>query len=71
MRRSTAGRIATFQSIGSWGRLKVGADFLKRCFPGSGVWVSDPTWDNHRAMFEGAGLKVNTYPYYDRAPPAA
>jgi hypothetical protein len=40
---------------------------LKRWFPGSGVWVSDPTWDNHRAMFEGAGLAVHTYPYYDAA----
>jgi aromatic-amino-acid transaminase len=45
----------------------VGADFLKRWFPDMGVWVSDPTWDNHRAMFEGAGLPVHTYPYYDAA----
>jgi len=51
--------------VGSSGGLKVGADFLKRWFPASEVWVSDPTWDNHRAMFEGAGLRVNTYPYYD------
>ncbi|MCA0244677.1 MAG: aspartate/tyrosine/aromatic aminotransferase [Proteobacteria bacterium] len=61
------GRIATLQTIGSSGGLKVGADFLKRWFPTSQVWVSDPTWDNHRAMFEGAGLVVNTYPYYDAA----
>jgi aromatic-amino-acid transaminase len=61
----TSGRIATIQSVGSSGGLKVGADFIARHFPGSGVWVSDPTWDNHRAMFEGAGLTVNTYPYYD------
>ncbi len=60
-----AGRIATVQSIGSSGSLRVGAEFLKRYFPDSGLWVSDPTWDNHRAMFEGAGLTVNTYPYYD------
>jgi aromatic-amino-acid transaminase len=60
-----AGRIATIQSVGSSGGLKVGADFLKRWFPGSGVWVSDPTWDNHRSMFEGAGLAVQSYPYYD------
>jgi len=53
--------------VGSSGGLKVGGDFLKRWFPGSAVWVSDPTWDNHRAMFEGAGLTVNTYPYYDPA----
>jgi len=62
-----SGRIATLQTVGSSGGLKVGADFLKRWFPGSAVWVSDPTWDNHRAMFEGAGVTVNTYPYYDAA----
>ena len=59
------GRIATLQTVGSSGGLKVGADFIKRWLPGSSVWVSDPTWDNHRAMFEGAGVTVNTYPYYD------
>jgi aromatic-amino-acid transaminase len=63
----TSGRIATLQTVGSSGGLKVGADFLKRWFPDSGVWVSDPTWDNHRAMFEGAGITVSTYPYYDAA----
>ncbi len=62
-----SGRVATIQSVGSSGGLKVGADFLARHFPGSAVWVSDPTWDNHRSMFEGAGLTVNTYPYYDAA----
>ena len=61
----TSGRVATIQSVGSSGGLKVGADFINRYFPGSQVWVSDPTWDNHRSMFEGAGLTVNTYPYYD------
>ena len=61
----TSGRVATIQSVGSSGGLKVGADFIARYFPGSAVWVSDPTWDNHRSMFEGAGLTVNTYPYYD------
>lgn len=61
------GRIATLQTVGSSGGLKVGADFLKRWLPDSGVWVSDPTWDNHRAMFEGAGIAVQTYPYYDPA----
>jgi aromatic-amino-acid transaminase len=60
-------RVATLQTVGSSGGLKVGADFLKRWLPGSGVWVSDPTWDNHRAMFEGAGMAVQTYPYYDAA----
>jgi aromatic-amino-acid transaminase len=63
----TSGRIVTIQSVGSSGGLKVGADFIKRWFPDSGVWVSDPTWDNHRSMFEGAGIAVRTYPYYDAA----
>jgi aromatic-amino-acid transaminase len=61
------GRIATLQTLGGSGGLKVGGDFLKRYFPDSQVWVSDPTWDNHRAMFEGAGFQVNTYPYFDAA----
>jgi aromatic-amino-acid transaminase len=60
-------RVATIQTVGSSGGLKVGADFLRRWLPGSGVWISDPSWDNHRAMFEGAGLAVRTYPYYDAA----
>ena len=63
----SSGRIATIQSVGSSGGLKVGADFIATWFKGSQVWVSDPTWDNHRSMFEGAGLTVNTYPYYDPA----
>ena len=63
----TSARVATIQSVGSSGGLKVGADFLARWLPGSEVWVSEPTWDNHRSMFEGAGLKVHTYPYYDPA----
>ena len=62
-----SGRVATIQSVGSSGGLKVGADFIATWFRGAEVWVSDPTWDNHRSMFEGAGLKVNTYPYYDPA----
>ncbi len=60
-----SGRVATLQTIGSSGGLKVGADFIRRWLPESEVWVSDPTWDNHRAMFEGAGIAVRTYPYYD------
>ena len=60
-------RVATLQTVGSSGGLTVGADFLRRWLPASEVWVSDPTWDNHRAMFEGAGIKVHTYPYYDPA----
>ena len=62
-----AGRIATIQTIGGSGALKIGADLLKRYFPTSEVWVSNPTWDNHKAMFEGAGIKVHDYPYYDAA----
>jgi aromatic-amino-acid transaminase len=61
------GRVATVQTIGSSGGLKVGADFLKTWLPESGVWVSDPTWDNHRSMFEGSGFVVRAYPYYDAA----
>ena len=59
------GRIATIQGVGSSGGLKVGADFIKRYFPDSAIYVSDPTWDNHRAVFEGSGIEVKTYPYYD------
>jgi aromatic-amino-acid transaminase len=62
-----SGRVATIQSVGSSGGLKVGADFIKRWFPRSEVWVSDPTWDNHRSMFEGAGIAVHSYPYYGAA----
>ncbi len=62
-----SGRVATLQSVGSSGGLKVGADFIARWLPGSGVWVSDPSWENHRSMFEGAGIDVSTYPYYDSA----
>ena len=62
-----SGRVATIQSVGSSGGLKVGADFIARWLPGSGVWVSDPSWENHRSMFEGAGLAVHSYPYYDTA----
>ena len=58
-------RVATIQTLGGSGALKVGADFLKRYFPDSGVWVSDPTWDNHVAIFEGAGFEVKTYPWFD------
>ena len=62
-----AQRIATIQTLGGSGALKVGADFLHRWFPKAKVYVSDPTWDNHRSIFEGAGFEVGTYPYYDPA----
>lgn len=58
-------RIATIQTIGGSGALKVGADFIKRYFPQSEAWISNPSWDNHRAIFEGAGIQVHDYPYYD------
>jgi aromatic-amino-acid transaminase len=60
-----AQRVATIQTLGGSGALKVGADFLKSYFPTSQVWVSDPTWENHIALFSGAGFTVNTYPYFD------
>jgi aromatic-amino-acid transaminase len=61
----SAGRAVTVQALGGTGALKVGADFLRRFAPGAQVWISDPSWENHRALFEGAGFTVNTYPYYD------
>ena len=60
-----AGRVATVQALGGTGGLKVGADFLKRLNPGAGVLISDPSWENHRALFTNAGFTVDTYPYYD------
>src|SRR5437763_714382 len=62
-----AGRIATVQAVGGTGGLKVGADFLKRLNPDAHVLISDPSWEHHRALFEGAGFKVDHYPYYDAA----
>jgi aromatic-amino-acid transaminase len=59
------GRVVTVQTLGGTGALKVGADFLHRFAPGAQVWISDPSWENHRALFEGAGFAVGTYPYYD------
>jgi aromatic-amino-acid transaminase len=58
-------RIVTVQALGGTGGLKVGADFLRRFDTGAEVWISDPSWENHRQLFEAAGFKVNTYPYYD------
>jgi len=62
-----AGRVATVQALGGTGGLKVGADFLKRLNPNAQVFISDPSWENHRALFTHAGFTVNTYPYYDAA----
>ena len=58
-------RVITVQTLGGTGGLKVGADFLRRTAPDAQVWISDPSWENHRAIFENAGFTVNTYPYYD------
>lgn len=60
-----SGRAVTIQTLGGSGALKVGADFLKNYFPNSEVWVSQPTWDNHVAIFNGAGFKTHFYPYFD------
>ncbi|MCU4610456.1 amino acid aminotransferase [Acinetobacter ursingii] len=60
-----SGRAVTIQTLGGSGALKVGADFLKNYFPNSEVWVSQPTWDNHIAIFNGAGFKTHFYPYFD------
>jgi aromatic-amino-acid transaminase len=61
------GRIVTVQALGGTGGLKVGADFLRRLEPSAQVWISDPSWENHRALFENAGFTVSSYPYYDAA----
>ena len=63
----TAGRIVTVQALGGTGALKVAADFLRRVVPDSVVFISDPSWENHRALFEMAGFAVDTYRYYDAA----
>ena len=59
------GRAVTIQTLGGSGALKVGADFLKKYFPQSDVWVSQPTWENHIAIFNGAGIASHFYPYFD------
>ena len=59
------GRIVTVQALGGTGGLKLGADLLRHLETGAQVWISEPSWENHRALFEGAGFTVNAYPYYD------
>ena len=61
------GRVITAEALGGTGALKVGADYLKRLLPDTTVYISDPSWENHRALFESAGFPVDTYPYYDAA----
>jgi len=60
-------RAITVQALGGTGALKIGADFLKRFLPNSDVYISDPSWENHRALFESAGFTVHNYAYYDAA----
>jgi aromatic-amino-acid transaminase len=60
-----AGRVATVQALGGTGGLKIGADFLRKLKPGAKVLISDPSWENHRALFSQAGFTVESYPYYD------
>jgi len=62
-----AGRAITAQCLGGTGALKVGADYLKRLLPDATVYISDPSWENHRALFEAAGFPVKDYKYYDPA----
>ena len=63
----SSGRVATVQAIGGTGGLKIGADFLKKVSPNAKVLISDPSWENHRALFTSAGFEVDTYAYYDAA----
>nr|WP_249605159.1 amino acid aminotransferase [Chromobacterium sp. IRSSSOUMB001] len=60
-----AGQVVTAQALGGTGALKIGADFLKRLNPAAKVYISNPSWENHRALFESAGFEVENYPYYD------
>ena len=60
-----AKRVATVQAVGGTGGLKIGADFLKRLSPNAKVLISDPSWENHRALFTNAGFVVESYSYYD------
>ncbi|MCM2251064.1 MAG: aspartate/tyrosine/aromatic aminotransferase [Ramlibacter sp.] len=62
-----SGRVATVQALGGTGGLKVGADFLKKLNPAAKVLISDPSWENHRALFSQAGFAVEAYPYYNAA----
>ncbi|NER59121.1 aspartate/tyrosine/aromatic aminotransferase [Pseudomonas sp. MAFF212428] len=62
-----AGRVVTTQAVGGTGALKIGADFLKQLSPNATVAISDPSWENHRALFETAGFPVQNYRYYDAA----
>jgi aromatic-amino-acid transaminase len=58
-------RAVTVQGLGGTGSLRIGADFLRRFLPEAQIWISRPSWENHQMLFETAGFKVNSYPYYD------
>jgi aromatic-amino-acid transaminase len=58
-------RVVTIQALGGTGGLKIGADFLRQLAPQSEVWISEPSWENHRQLFEAAGFTVRNYAYYD------
>lgn len=63
----TGKRAVTAQTPGGTGALRVAADFIAKHYPDASVWLSDPTWANHNAIFSAAGITVKTYPYYDHA----
>jgi aspartate aminotransferase len=58
-------RVRTVSTPGGTGALRIAGEFINTCRPGATIWVSDPTWANHKGVFEAAGLTVETYPYYD------
>jgi aspartate/tyrosine/aromatic aminotransferase len=60
-----AGRAVSAQTPGGTGALRVAGDFLATLYPGTSIWLSDPTWENHVNIFQAAGLTVKRYPYYD------
>src|SRR5439155_331403 len=62
---SQKNNVVTVQALGGTGGLRIGADFLRRISPGAQLWISDPSWENHRQLFEAAGFTVDSYPYYD------
>ncbi|WP_255674206.1 aromatic amino acid transaminase [Frateuria soli] len=62
-----AGRVATAQTIGGSGALRVGADLLKKVLPKARIAISSPSWENHRVVFGNAGFEIVDYRYYDAA----
>lgn len=62
-----SGRVVTAHAPGGTGALRIGADFVKRFLPDATIWISNPTWPNHPSVFQSAGLKVESYPYFDAA----